>query len=233
MLLWMVIVLVLVVFPSESFAWGPITHIYLGTEVLALASVFPPAIYKLLRKHGEDFLYGNLMADSILWKRYLPESESTHSWQTGFRLLDRARTGSERAFVYGYLSHLAADTVVHTWAQRVPSHVAVELISDASVGRRYWLMALSIDRTVQKRHDVFLEKNLLSPIVSVRTSKRLFKGLVVLSGLTPKRLQRLPIPLNQKRLIEQLHQEALQRVLDVIEKGPSSKYTRICPVPEK
>ncbi|RME64603.1 MAG: hypothetical protein D6778_07685 [Nitrospirae bacterium] len=233
MIFLLAIVFLLVILPADVLAWGPITHMYLGTEVLGLAMALPPAVYKLLRRHHEDFLYGNLMADSILWKKYLPETENSHSWQTGFRLLKEAKTGSQKAFVYGYLSHLAADTVVHGWAQRPELHIGIELLSDAHVGKRYWLMAVTIDRNVRKRHDLFLERNLLSPVVSVRTSKRLYKGLIVLSGLTPKNLKKLPVPFNQKPLIEQLHQEALNRVFDVIQKGPDSEFTRICPFPEK
>ncbi len=227
------IVFFLFIFPSEALAWGPLTHMYLGTEVLGLAMTLPPGIYKLLRRHSEDFLYGNLMADSILWKRYLPETENTHSWQTGFRLLEEAKTTSQKAFVYGFLSHLAADTVVHGWARTRDIHVGVELLSDAYVGRRYWLMAISIDRKVRKRHDLFLEKHLLSPVLSVRTSKRLYRGLVILSGLTPRRLQRVPFHFNHKALIEQLHQEALHRAFDIIEKGPESRVTALSAFPER
>lgn len=227
------IVFLLILLPADALAWGPLTHVYLGTELLAFAIALPSSIYKLLRRHQEDFLYGNLMADSILWKKYLPETENSHSWQTGFRLLEEAKTGSQKAFVYGYLSHLASDTVIHGWAKTPELHMGIELLSDAHVGRRYWLMAVTIDRNVRKRHDHFLEKNLVSPVVSVRTSKRLYKGLIVLSGLTPRNLQKLPVPFNKKSLIVQLHKEALNRVFDVIQNGPDSKFTRICPFPER
>ena len=57
--------------PSHAFAWGPMTHIYLGNEILSCASLLPAGIYSLISKHKQDFLYGNIMADMILGKKYL------------------------------------------------------------------------------------------------------------------------------------------------------------------
>ena len=58
--------------PSWAFAWGPLTHMYLGSEVIALAPAIPAAVYALIRRYKCDFLYGNIMADSVLGKKHLP-----------------------------------------------------------------------------------------------------------------------------------------------------------------
>ena len=76
------------------------THMYLGNELLNCAPLIPAGILALLKKHRQDFLYGNLMADIILGKKYLPDDKSSHSWDVGLKLLDQAKTWPERAFAY-------------------------------------------------------------------------------------------------------------------------------------
>ncbi len=84
--------------PSFSFAWGPLTHIYLGSEIYSYAPLIPAGIMTLLRKYRQDFLYGNLMADMILGKKYLPDDKSSHSWDMGLKLMEQAKKGPEKAF---------------------------------------------------------------------------------------------------------------------------------------
>src|SRR5512139_1261957 len=110
----MIIILFFIAFvsvPSLSYAWGPLTHSYFANEIFSYAPLIPAAVLALLRKYRQDFLYGSLMADMILGKSHLPDSKSSHSWDVALNLLKQARTGPEKAFVYGYLCHLAADTV--------------------------------------------------------------------------------------------------------------------------
>ncbi len=217
--------------PVNALAWGPLTHIYLGSEILSLAPVLPAALYGLLRRYKEDYLYGNLMADIILGKKFLPYNRNSHSWDVAFKLMDVAETDQQKAFVYGYMSHLAADTVAHeklTSGLRHLGHTVFELKSDSLVGRKYWFRAVSIRKKVRRRNDSFLESTLESPFLSVRTNKRIYQGMVLLTYLTPKRMNEfidrtlfLPhIPDSDK--IKSLHECSRQRILDILTKGECS-----------
>ena len=100
------------VFPDDAYAWTPATHIFLGESVLANLEQLPHAVAALLRAFPYDFLYGNIAADTSMAKKYAPVGRHCHSWHVGQEIYDQAETDPLRAFGWGYLAHLAADTVV-------------------------------------------------------------------------------------------------------------------------
>ncbi len=207
--------------PSLALAWGPMTHMYLGTELFSYAPLIPAGILGLLKKYRQDFLYGNLMADSIIGKRYLPDDKSSHCWDVGLRLLNQAKTWPEKSFVYGYLSHLAADTVAHealTEDMQNMEHTWAEMKADSMIHKGYWLKSVSFSRAVQKRNDLFLECSLDRYIFSFKTNKRIYKGIVFLSLLNRKRKRGL-----DTGLILQLHDESMHRMLDLLRNGVDSR----------
>lgn len=206
--------------PSFAFAWGPMTHMYLGNQLLSCASILPAGIFALLKKHKQDFLYGNLMADMILGKKYLPDDKSSHSWDVGLNLLDQAKTWPERAFAYGYLAHLAADTVAHetlTDDLGNMSHTWTELKADSIIDKTYWLQSVMISKKVRKRSDLLLENALDSYIFSFKTNKRIYKSMVFLSFLNKKRRTGV-----DRVLIHELHEESVTRMLDLLQHGTDS-----------
>jgi hypothetical protein len=210
----------LILVPSFAFAWGPMTHMYLGNELLSCASLIPAGILALLQKHKQDFLYGNLMADMILGKKYLPDDKSSHSWDVGLNLLDQAKTWPERAFAYGYLAHLAADTVAHeTLTDDLGNmgHTWVELKADSLINKSYWLQTIMMKRSVRKRSDLLLENALDSYLFSVKTNKRLYKSMVFFSFLNKKRKRGV-----DRELIAELHEESIARMLDLLQHGTES-----------
>lgn len=233
--------------PSTAFAWGPLTHVYLGNEVFFLGAAIPSGIYSIIRKYRQDYLYGNIMADIIFAKKYLPKEKNPHNWDVAFELMDDARTEPERAFALGYLSHLAADTVAHsryTGGKKNIRHTFLELKAESRIDKHYWLMALSIDRNVQNRGDVLLKRCLESPIFSFKTNKRILKGIVLFSGLGKPPAQRLSAQGFSAQglssmfahredyggLLEDLHEESLDRMLDLLQKGPRSKVLKKDPL---
>jgi len=206
--------------PSFAFAWGPMTHMYLGNELLSCAPLIPAGILALLKKHKQDFLYGNLMADIILGKKYLPDNKSSHSWDVGLKLLDQAKDWPERAFAYGYLAHLAADTVAHeTLTDDLGNmgHTWIELKADSIIDKTYWLQTVMISRAVRKRSDQLLENSLDSYIFSFKTNKRIYKSMVFLSFLNKKRRRGV-----DRALIHDLHEESIARMLDLLQHGTDS-----------
>lgn len=117
------------------FGWGPATHVKLAGDVLANLGLLPAAVAMLLSRHLRDFLYGCLATDMVFAKRLSRIKQFCHHWSTGFRLLDQARGERGRAFAYGYLSHLAADTVAH--GKFLPYQIAVTGTT-VNFGHLYW-----------------------------------------------------------------------------------------------
>ena len=104
---------ILLVLPDAAFAWGPATHLELGKTMLENTKLLIPPARALLEAYPYDFLYGNISADIVVGKNLVEELKHCHNWKIGFKLLKKAESDSQRAFVYGYLSHLAADTIAH------------------------------------------------------------------------------------------------------------------------
>ncbi len=204
------------------------THMYLGNEIFSFASLIPAGIMALIRKYRQDFLYGNLMADTILGKKYLPDAKSSHSWEMAFNLLEQAKTGPEKAFVYGYLSHLAADTVAHetlTEDLKNIGHTWIELKADSVIDKVYWLQYVTMNKKMKKRNERFLEGSMESFIFSFKTNKRIYKGIVFLSFLNKKRKRGI-----DGEQIERLHNESILRMLDLISNGKESAVVRKSPL---
>lgn len=225
MLLIMSIAVSFMLVPASAFAWGPLTHIYLGSEIFSLGPLLPVGLLALIRKYRKDFLYGTLMADSIIGKKYLPEHRNSHSWDMAFELLAAAGTDQQKAFVYGYMSHLAADTVAHnkyTLDRRNLGHTVMEMKADCIIDKKHWFQAVAIDKKVQMRNDLFLENLLQSFMFSFKTNKRIFKGVVLLTLLNGERIgdfidRNLVTSLPDRAVIEDLHEESLDRIVDLFQ----------------
>ncbi|MBF0567564.1 MAG: zinc dependent phospholipase C family protein [Nitrospirae bacterium] len=241
MLLFTFVVLGFIAIPTAGYAWGPLTHMYLGSEVLSLPYLLPPAIYVIIKKFKEDFLYGNIIADIVLGKKYLPQIGSSHTWEFGFALLDNARNAQQKAFSYGYLCHLAADTVSHeilTKEKKNIEHTIYELKADSLINKKYWLRAVAIKRSVQKRNDEFLEHSISNTFFSYKANKRIFKSLVYMSLFTSMSF----VNLFEKSFflscsppteaIKDLTDTSLKRIVDVITNGRASSVTKYRPAGE-
>lgn len=233
-MLYMVIFFLLI--PSPAFAWGPLTHIYLGSEIYYFGSLLPVWLFNLLKRYRGDYLYGNLMADIILAKNLLPLEKNSHSWEVAFSLLESSRKSSEKAFSLGYISHLAADTAAHGIYTRRKNikHTFIELRADSLIDRKYWVQARGIDRVIQYRNDRFLERSLDRVIFSFKTNKRIFKGVLFLSGLNKEKFgdfidRNLLIPVT-KDDIKKLHEESLHRIIDVLRNGDRSAVLNKNPI---
>ncbi len=183
--------LVLLAAPGVAHAWTPGTHIYLGESVLSSLAQLPAAAADLLRAYPFDFLYGNIAADSSIAKHYAPLGRHCHYWHVGQEIHDLAGSDALRAFGLGYLCHLAADTVAHNYF--VPRQLMITS-STAAVGHSYWETRVEThlgDAYARSAKDVILLDHaeadghldrIISPtIFSVRTNRRLFRGMVHLT----------------------------------------------------
>jgi hypothetical protein len=230
------LVIFFILIPSLAFAWGPLTHVYLGSEMYYFGSLLPVWVFNLLKKYRGDYLYGNLMADIILAKNLLPLEKNSHSWEVAFSLLESSKKSSEKAFSLGYISHLAADTVAHgiyTCRKNI-EHTFIELRADSLIDRKYWVQARGIDRVIQYRNDRFLERSLDRVFFSFKTNKRIFKGMLYLSGLNKEKfgdfIDRNLLIAVKKEDIMKLHEESLDRIIDVLRNGDHSVVLKKNPI---
>ncbi len=189
-----VVGLFVLIAPESAHAWTPGTHIYLGESVLANLPVLPVAIADLLRAYPFDFLYGNIAADSSIAKHYAPLGRHCHYWHVGQEIHDLAESDAMRAFGLGYLCHLSADTIAHNYF--VPRQLMLTS-STAAVGHSYWetrveahlgdAYARAAKDVILLDHseaDAHLDRLIAPTIFSVRTNRRLFRGMVRLTETT-------------------------------------------------
>jgi len=223
--------------PSDALAWGPLTHTYLSNQVLSLGALLPAGIYKIIKRHRKDFIYGNLMADIIVGKKYLPDHKNSHNWGFAFNLLSAAATNQQKAFVYGYLSHLAADTVAHntyTANRKSIRHTLLEMKADSIIDKKYWQQAVYIEPEIQMRNDLFLQNSIERFIFSFKTNKRILKGAVYLTICYPPRIsdfidRNLVTYVPDREKIERLHHESLDRIVDLFQHWEKSAALKLNP----
>ncbi len=165
---WTVWSLCLVFFLSgPAYAWGPATHIETSLYLIEHLALLAPVVRKLIKSFPKEFVYGSTVPDMVLGKRYMPLDWNNHTWNVGFHLLENARTDAERSFSYGYLSHLATDTVAHNifipdrilcqFDKRRRDHVMQELIFDAMIDDEVWKITRDAPRRPFPKCDELLE----------------------------------------------------------------------------
>ena len=170
-----------------AFAWGPITHIALGMQVLASVSTLEQPLQAILLSMPDAFLYGSLAPDIVQGRRFQSRlRRHSHNWATGFGLLSAAHGSEERAFALGYLAHLGADVVAHNfylptrWVGQFNSAIASHILSEArfdsmhdAANRETLLKLMAIDFSAL---DLKLSRQIDSPLLPFRAQKRIFEG---------------------------------------------------------
>lgn len=189
-----VAVLLLALLPSDAWAWSPGTHIFLGQAVLSNLGLLPQSIAAALQAFPLDFLYGSIAADTSFAKKYVPAGRHSHSWHVGDEIVDLAGTEPLRAFGLGYLAHLAADVVAHNYfvprqlvltsSTRALGHSYWEARFDMHVGEDSARRAKEVIGLDHSANDEHLDRIISPTIFSLRTSRRLFRGMVLLTDLT-------------------------------------------------
>lgn len=185
---------VVLLLPSEAFAWGPVTHLVHGSLVLERLPALPLALQALLARHPYEYLYGCIGADIIQAKKFTRSLYThCHHWRTGWSVLHAARTDPERAFAYGYLSHLASDTFSHNYylpirlitsfRARPMRHVYWEARFDANQEPERWPVLTLVAAHVYPHCDDLVERVVERTLFSFKTNKRIFDSLLALQRL--------------------------------------------------
>lgn len=185
-----VALLLLAAWPTDGWAWSPGMHILLGQSVLANPQLLPAAVAELIRAFPLDFLYGSIAADTCFAKKYAPLGRHSHAWHVGQEIADLAGSDPIRAFGLGYLAHLAADVVAHnffiprqlvlTSSTRALGHSYWEARFDMHLGEGHTRTAREIVARDHRASDEHLDRILSPTLFSVRTNRRLFRGMVQL-----------------------------------------------------
>ena len=167
-----------------ALAWGPATHIELAGSILERLAIMPAAIAAILARNGIAYIYGNIAADIVFAKRWSRVKQFCHHWSTGFGLLECAEDDRAAAFAYGYLSHLAADTVAH--GKFIPRQIAVcdstvnfghfywELRADATQSESTWALLEQIIAGDHRDHHTAMERHITDTFLPYDFNRRLF-----------------------------------------------------------
>lgn len=180
-------------FPEEVFAWGAGVHLSLGSRLLANPQALPASLQALLAAWPLDFLYGCVAADITLGKKFTHYLEHCHNWRIGLKILDSAESPQHKSCAWGYLAHLAADTVAHnyfvpfkmtrTFNTLMLKHTYWEMRAEDKVKEETWQMARDLAKGDYRSHDVMLSSVLSDTVLSFRANKRLFNSMLLISRL--------------------------------------------------
>lgn len=183
-------VLILFGLADPALAWGPGVHLNLCNQVLSRLDLVTLSVARVLERYPLAYVYGCLSADFLVGKGKKLSANHCHSWQSGFRLLQRIQDPELQAYAYGYLSHLAADVVAHNYY--VPnmlqlgkgrgrlSHVYIELQADSKTKHCTQELKQIMDNS-WKAADLYLQNVLRKSRLSFSLKKKIYKKSLAVS----------------------------------------------------
>lgn len=247
-MIFLFIAFVAILFPTDALAWGGGIHLQLGSQVLADLGMLPANMATLLAAHPKDFLYGCLAPDITLGKKYTHSLLNCHRWGIGRTLLKAAENDHQKACAYGYLCHLAADTVAHNYyvpykiIRSFPTitmkHTYWEMRFELFVEKEIWELASVVCRADRRANDVLLRNVLTTTIFSFGTNRKIFNSIMVLSRM--EKLQKIVHTLSSKsryQLSEADRDEYMQlsreAIFDFLQHPDDSKFLKVDPTGER
>jgi len=238
-------VVAIVLWPGHAYAWGPLAHIDFAQTALEDLSGVPQIVRMLLSKCGNEYLYGALAADIIVGKNLAPYASHAHNWKVGFRVLDQGKGDAERAFAYGYLAHLAVDTVAHnyyvpykiaiSYGKRRTGHAYWEMRYDQKLPKDLWQVARRVTRRAQRRHDHFLKNALVGAyVLPFGVSRRFFETLLLSAKLKKWQSMSKLVAAERDLPIEpgevnEMKELAVKQVRDLLAHGEKARCTEADP----
>lgn len=187
------LLLIIICTPADALAWGGGIHLQLGTAVLNNLTAVRPAVAAVIEAYPYDFLYGCIAADITIGKKFTHFLLHCHRWRVGMKVLENAGPDPQKACAYGYLSHLAADTIAHNYfvpfkvmrsfAALTLKHAYWEMRFENFVDREIWETARKVSQENYRANDALLRKVLSDTIFSFGTNKRIFNSILLVSRL--------------------------------------------------
>jgi hypothetical protein len=177
--------------PEAVWAWGPGVHTVTALSLLDnLAAILPP-IAHTVSSFPREYVYGCLTADYFIGKGSRKKAEHPHNWAGGFGCLQEANDERERAYAYGFLSHLAADVIAHnlyvpnmmSWyaTSGRMGHLFWEIRADYLVGPKFTRIAREVLHMEHPECDDLIDLIAGKGRNGLRAKKRLFTQSVNLS----------------------------------------------------
>lgn len=234
--------------PGEALAWGPATHIYLGSEVLNNIALLAPSLQRLLSKHPSDYLYGCIGADIIFGKKFTPYSSHCHNWKVGMKILAEAETDSQKAFAYGYLSHLAQDIVAHNYyiptklvvsfQTRTLRHGYWETRFDIHAENDVWDILRELAKGDHSGNEGLLERILEDTVFPFKINKQIFASWLLLHRVNHWKnmvsmissISRWPL---SKEDVEECRALSLDNTMDILMKKDKAHCLKVDPTGRK
>jgi hypothetical protein len=177
--------------PHEALAWGAGIHLQMGTAVLNNLQFLTPSIAAVIGEFPHDFLYGCIAADITIGKKFTHYLLHCHRWRIGLKVLENAGAPPQRACAYGYLSHLAADAVAHSYfvpykimrsfSTLTLKHAYWEMRFENFVDKEIWETGRKISQENYRANDALLRRVLSDTIFSFGTNKRIFNSILLVS----------------------------------------------------
>lgn len=189
MLIAVSLVLGLLLIPDAAAAWGPISHLAHGSEVLKSLNTLNAGLQQLLALEPLAYLYGCVGADMTMAKRFTPREQAhCHSWEVGWQVLAAATSDRERAFAYGYLTHLSADVFSHnhfvptqlivSFRARTLRHLYWEARFDSMQDEEYRAVLHQLRRHVFADCNDLIRRVVARTIVPFQTGKQIFDSVL-------------------------------------------------------
>lgn len=248
MLIIPLVILTFLLMPHEAFAWGAGIHLQLGSAVLGNLRAIRPDIASLISAYPYDFLYGCLAADITIGKKFTHYLLHCHRWRIGMKVLDSAEMPPQKACAYGYLAHLAADTVAHnyfvphkimcTFPTLTLKHAYWEMRFDHFVDRETWEMGKKVSLENYRSNDALLRRVLSDTIFSFGTNKRIFNSILLVTRLEKWQQVLRTLDNNSRFALEELDREeylslAQEATFDILTRMEDSVYFTADPTGER
>lgn len=229
--------LIVLLTPSDAWAWGPGTHIKLASDLMKNLALLPGGLAALIAANRKFFQFGNVATDIVLAKKMSRVKQVCHRWETGFKLLEHAQSDPARAFCYGYLAHLAADTVAHN--KFLPRQMAVsrctvsfghfywEVRADAPLREGHWKRLNKLIAEDFREPEQLLESHLSKTMLSFQTNRAIFRQMNRLASEKAwQKSVRFWTKLSRHDLDHEVlgsyHAESMERIIDVLTHGEKS-----------
>lgn len=172
-----------------SYAFGPAFHLQIGKEILNYLTLFSPLTQQIINSYPYDFLYGNISADIIVGKRFLPYHKHCHSFEVAKSLLEKSLTNRQKAFSYGYLCHLVSDVVAHnffvpymiisTFKSRTLTHLYWETRLDNKVDNDIWEIVDAFKKKDFSENENLLKEILVYNFFPFEVHNKIYKGYIL------------------------------------------------------
>ena len=224
--------------PNDALAWGPVTHLVHGSQILESLNTLGPALQEILREHRLPYLYGCVAADIVQAKKYTRSLYThCHCWPVGWQIAEAAEGERQQAFAYGYLSHLAGDVYSHnqfvpiqlvvSYQARTLRHVYWEARFDAAQARDRFRLFRSVFEHRYPDCDRLVERVVERTLFSFRTNKRIFNSVMALQRLDQwqamirhlSQRSRYPLPATE---IDRFNDLCIGAIRDLLGRGKRS-----------